>query len=126
MAMKRQRSNHRRRRGFLAIDAVMALAIVMILTMALTVAVTRQNLASQKLAETRAAMRLAEATMIALQTGQTPPAAPTGASVRVQRLDAPGEVPRGCAWTTITVTLNGRATDVTGIVRADAIKEANQ
>jgi hypothetical protein len=50
-------------------DVIIALAVAVILTSALAVAVTRHQRGTQQLAERRAATRLAEATLIALQTG---------------------------------------------------------
>ncbi len=118
------------RGGYVLADAVMALAIVLILLTVLTVAVSRQRRGSERLADSRAAIRLAEATITALQTGAAPPAAPEGMAVQVRPTSAqPGAaVPSGCAWVDVQVTYgNGRRTSsLAGLVRADAAKGAGK
>ena len=114
--------------GYVLADAVMALGIVLILLAVLTAAVSRQRRGSERLAESRAAIRLAEETITALQTGAAPPAAPEGMSVRVRPLEVkPGglQTPSGCTWVDVQVTYtNGRASNLSGLVRADAAKGA--
>ena len=102
-------------------DAVMALAIVLILLMVLTVSVDRQRRGSGRLADSRAAIRLAEETLTALQTGATPPAAPQGMNVTVRPTPPqPGvQAPAGSAWVDVRVTYgNGRSSTLSGLVRA--------
>ena len=65
----------------------MALAIVLILLTVLTVAVSRQRRGSERLADSRAAIRLAEETITALQTGAAAPA-PRGRDARAGPADA--------------------------------------
>ena len=102
---------------------MIGLAVVVVLTAALAISVTRSQHAAQRLADARAAARLAEATITALQTGGSPPAAPNGATVKVRRLDASTDLPPGSAWANVTVNFNGRIAELTGPVRADALKE---
>ena len=59
--------------GFMFADVLIALAVVAILATALTVGITRQGRASKQLADERAAMRLADATVLSLQTGLPAP-----------------------------------------------------
>jgi type II secretory pathway pseudopilin PulG len=108
-------------------DAIMALAIVLILLMVLTVAVSRQRRGGERLADSRAALRLAEATITALQTGGKPPAAPDGMSVTVRPAQVqPGaKVPDGTLWVDVNVTYgNARTSSLCGLVRADAAQGA--
>jgi len=108
-------------------DAIMALAIVMILLGVLTVSVNRQRRGSERLADSRAAIRLAEATITALQTGTKPPAAPDGMAVSVRAAQTQPEmsVPDGTAWVDVSVTYgSGRSSSLAGLVRADAAKGA--
>ena len=118
--MKSRRSH----RGWFAAEAMIGLAVVVVLTAALATSVTSSQRAAQRLADARAAARLAEATITALQTGRPAPAAPTGATVQVQRLAHSTDLPPGSAWANVTVNFNGRTADLTGLVRADALKEA--
>jgi type II secretory pathway pseudopilin PulG len=108
-------------------DAVMALAIVLILLIVLTVSVSRQRRGSERLADSRAAIRLAEATITALQTGATPPPAPEGMVVTVRPAPTQPEtnVPDGTVWVDVNVTYgNARSSSLSGLVRADAAKGA--
>ena len=114
------------RRGYIATDAIMAVAIVVILSTVLAVAVSRQRRGSERLADSREAIRLAEATLTAMQSGAPVPAAPAGMTVQVRPVDAQPELaaPSGSAWVEVVVTHDGRSRGLTGIVRADAAKEA--
>ncbi len=107
-------------------DAVMALAIVLILLTVLTVAVSRQRRGSERLADSRAAIRLAEDAITAMQTGAPLPAAPEGMTLHVRPTTAQHgmEVPSGCAWVDVQVTYNGRSSSLSSLVRADAAKGA--
>jgi type II secretory pathway pseudopilin PulG len=109
----------------MAADAIIALGVVAILATALAVSVSRQNLASQRLAEQRAGMRLAEQTILAMQTGQTPPTPPAEMNVSVRRLEFKGEMPAGSTWVTVTVKRGAHATELSGIVRVDSVKGAS-
>ena len=111
------------RSGWVMTDAVMALAIVLILLSVLSVAVSRQHRGSQRLADSRAAIRLAEDTITAMQHGTPPPATPDEMKVSVRATATqPGVVvPKGCAWVDVEVTYGiGRTTRLSGLVRGDA------
>ena len=113
--------------GYVLIDAIMALAIVLILLGVLTVAVARQRRGSERLADSRAAIRLAEETITALQTGAAAPTPPEGIKVQVRATPAPDklEAPSGSTWVDVEVMYqNGRSSSLSGLVRADAAKGA--
>ena len=112
-----------RARGFMGADVLIGLAVVITLMATLAVAVTRQTRAAKQLAESRAAVRLAEATITALQSGQPAPTVPVGAKLTVRRVEDV-EAPPGAAWANVSVTFSGRTRELTGLVRADALKEA--
>jgi type II secretory pathway pseudopilin PulG len=95
---------------------VTALLIVAALATLLAVATRRHERAARTLADAREATRLAEATLTALQTGAPRPAPPSGAAVRITTDPTPVSIP-GCRWTTVSVTLNGRTSQLTGITR---------
>jgi type II secretory pathway pseudopilin PulG len=123
---RRRRRCELDRSGYVAADAIMALAIVAILLTVLAVAVARQRRGSERLADSRAAVRLAEETITAMQTGATLPQAPDGMTVHVRPLQTEHglRVPGGCAWVDVQVSYNGRSSSLSGLVRADAAKEA--
>ena len=115
-----------RRTGYVATDAIMALAIVLVLIGILTTAVARQRRGGERLAESRAAVRLAEATLTAMQTASPPPAVPEGFVVRVRSAEAPNglRIPTGCAWVDVEVSFSGRSTRLAGLARTEAVKGA--
>jgi type II secretory pathway pseudopilin PulG len=112
--------------GYIATDAIMALAIVLIMLSVLTTAVSRQRRGADRLAETRAAVRLAEDTLTAMQTGAARPDVPEETTVSVKPTDVQPALaaPAGNAWVDVIVSHKGRSTTLSGIVRADAAKEA--
>ena len=114
---------HRFRAGWFFLDTVMAIAIVAILLIVLTAAVTRQRKAADRLADSRDAMRLAEQTMTSLQSGRAVTQAP-GGGIRVEKLDTPSDLPQ-CAWARVTVTRGNSSRELIGLVRADALPKEN-
>ena len=118
--MKRTQRKHR---AIMAADAIIALAVVAILATALLVAVNRQNLASQRLAEQRACTRLAEITLLSLQTGEKAPSPPADAKVTVQKIEVKDDVPTGLTWASVKVTRGSHTAELNGLVKADAVKE---
>jgi len=128
--LTRRRRRRQPRNGYIATDAIIALAIVLMLLAVLSVAASRQRRGSERLADSRAAIRVAEETITALQTGATPPAAPQGMTVQV-RATPPAqpaqlalEAPSGSKWVDVLVSYNGRSSTLSGLVRADAAKGA--
>lgn len=84
-----QRRCHRpHRRGVIEIDVVAGLVIVGALTLALAAVVGRQHRAAQKLADTRAAVQLAETVLTDMQAGAKTPAAAPDPDVMVEVLPA--------------------------------------
>jgi type II secretory pathway pseudopilin PulG len=118
----------RRRRGWVFIDAITALAIVLIMLAVLATAVSRQRRGAERLAETRAAVRMAEDTLTALQSSVPPPAAPQGVTVTVHPTEVQPALPApaGSEWVEVTIAMNGRSTTLSGIVRADVAKGASK
>jgi type II secretory pathway pseudopilin PulG len=126
----RQPKRHLRNRGssgYVAADAVIALAILLLLLTVLSVSVSRQRHGSERLADSRAAIRLAEETITAMQSGAAPPAAAQGMTVAVRPTQAQHDLqpPAGLAWVDVVVSYNhGRSSSLSGLVRADAAKGA--
>ncbi len=113
-----------RAHAFVVAEVVMAMAVVAILATALTVTVAKQQRAMARLDQSRAAMRFAEAALLSLQTSRPSPPPRAGMSLHVIAV-ANSEAPVGCAWATIHVDGNGPSAELTGLVRADALKGAN-
>jgi type II secretory pathway pseudopilin PulG len=120
------RRHHRKRNGYVAADAVIALAIVLILLGVLGTSVARQRRGGERLADSRAAIRLAEETITAMQTGAAPPAAREGMTVQLRTAQPPQDLPppSGSTWVDVVVSYNGRSSSLSGLVRADAAKGA--
>jgi type II secretory pathway pseudopilin PulG len=95
------------------LDALIGLMIVGTLGLILATAVGTQYRAQQKLADLRAANRLAERVLLNLQHGQTPPTLPNTV-VKIRPIK--GDAPKGYAWTAVEVTVRGRHAILYGIV----------
>jgi type II secretory pathway pseudopilin PulG len=105
------------------VDVITGLLILVVLTALFATALARQTRGAQRLAESRAAMRLAERTLTALQSGQPPPAPPAapadeGSAIEIAPL-GPADGAPGRAWVRVTVTRNGRTSaTLIGLARA--------
>ena len=104
----------RRSSGWILLDLITGLIILLVLLTTLTAALSRHHRGEQQLADTRAAVRLAEQTATALQMGYTPPTPPEGESIEIVPLppSSPANEPKspvGHAWVRIRVTNRGRA-----------------
>jgi len=97
----------RRRRGWVIVDIITGLIILMVLLVTLSAAMARQRRGEQKLADTRAAMRLAEQTATALQLAQPPPAPAEGETIEILPIQ-PADGIAGKSWVRIRVTQKGR------------------
>ena len=95
------------------IDVTAALVIVAALAVALAVSLGRQHRAAQKLADTRAALSVAEAVLADLQAGRPPRRAEfeSEPDVKVDVRPEPGTAPGAKSqWVQVTVTVRaGRA-----------------
>ena len=108
------------RRGFFSIEVIGAMGLVVTLALILAVAVGRQRKGSDRLAESRAAVNLAERSLTALQTGEDLPQQ-EGASVKVEPIATPA--PKGLAWASVTASINGRSASLTGLVKVEALEK---
>lgn len=100
------------------IDALFAIGIIAILTVALTQSVTQQRRAQERLAASRSAVRLAEQALVALQAGQPAPAPPQGTTLEVRPAPEARAAPAGWRWVTVHVRHAGRIGELTGLAPA--------
>lgn len=107
----------RARRGFFWADVSIGLGIVAIVAVLLITAVGRQNKATARLGDSRAATRIAEDVLTSLQTGASAPA-DAEANVQVVRSPATNVAP-GKEWADVTVVYRGRTATLTGLVAAE-------
>jgi hypothetical protein len=98
-------------RGFFTAEAIIGLALLAMIMILLAVALGREQKVMNRLADSRAALRLAEETLTALQSKTAAPQA----GVRVMKLDAPCDAP-GCSWAKVQATVNGRSATLIGVV----------
>jgi type II secretory pathway pseudopilin PulG len=104
----------RRRCAFLIAEAIMGLAIIVILTAVLSVALVRQNRASHKLSDSRAAERAAERTLTALQVRRPPPAPEEGSVIEIIPIQPAAGV-GDLVWVQVRVTHRGRTATLVGL-----------
>ncbi len=102
------------RRAFLLADAVIGLSIVAMLAGILAVAVNRQHMAAQRLADFRSAQRLAEHVLLNLQHHQPVPAASADATIEIHSA-ATGIAPTGFTWTIVQTHVHNESTKLIGL-----------
>jgi len=107
----------RARRAFLLADVIVGLSIVALLAGILAVAVNRQYVARQRLADSRSAERLAEYVLLSLQHNQPVPPAPADATIEIHRA-AGGIAPAGFAWTIVQTHVNSESAKLIGLTPA--------
>jgi type II secretory pathway pseudopilin PulG len=98
-------------------DALAGLILVAALAAALVATAKQQGVADARLAETRAAARLAEAVLLSLQTDQPSPQDET-ATILVEPDPAPS--PPGWSWARVSVQMGTNHAELTGLVRQSA------
>src|SRR3954471_20421471 len=121
--MTRRRAIHLRS-GFFLTDLVVGIGILVILTLVLTTAAAQYRRGSQKLADSRQAVRLAEQVMLSLQSDQKPPAAADGDNIDIVPLPETRGLPQGCVWIRVQTRHSGHTAELIGVVKSDAIKGA--
>lgn len=102
-----------RRRGLFLTDMIVGLILVVALTAVLGAMVWRTNLIEKKLADNRAALRLAERALADLRAGS----AIDASNVRVRRLT---DGTAGQMWVEVTASVDGRSVALVGLVRKEA------
>jgi hypothetical protein len=106
------------RSGFLVADILLGLVLLGVATTFVAVAARQSAAATQRLAQTRAAARLAEEVITSLQAGEPVPSE-DGGQVEVERLASPVAF-EGFAWARVTVRRDGREVRLVGLVRSGA------
>jgi hypothetical protein len=95
-------------------DVVFGLAIVALLATLLAVAVNRQQMARQRLADTRSAQRLAEYVLLSLQHHQPIPPADDETKIEIHPTPG-GSAPPGYAWTMVQTHVHAQAAQLIGL-----------
>jgi type II secretory pathway pseudopilin PulG len=104
-----------RTRAFVLLDAVIGMMILGALAAALLVALNRQRVAADRLAETRGATWAAEQALAELQSGRKP----TGEGVKVEAVAMQAAPPIGQAWVRVRAERSGRSVTLVGLVPSD-------
>ena len=111
------KSRSTRHGGWFMVDALLSMAVIVIIAAALAASMAQQRKAEARLAASRDAIRLAENALIALHTGKTAPPPPAGTTMEVLNADS-GRTPSGWKWVTLRVTRDGKTATLTGLVPA--------
>jgi hypothetical protein len=112
-----------KRRGLMVADVAAGFSILIVLAVAFAVALAGRDRAARKLANTRAATRLAERAMVELQSTKPLPAPADGERVEVQPVD--GAPPAtGKSWVQVRATVQGQMASLYGAVPAAASAHA--
>ena len=102
------------RRGFVLADVIGGIALLAAVASLLAVSLHRYYAASERLADSRDAARLAEDALTRLQTNQPPPTDIAGHSVRTEAVES--TAPPKHHWVTVTAEVNHRVVTLTGLV----------
>jgi type II secretory pathway pseudopilin PulG len=115
-------------RGFFLTDTIVGIGILVVLSIVLTAAIVQFRKGAVRLADSRSAQRLAEQTLLSLQSGQPAPTAAEGETIDIAPLTASEtrDLPTGCTWVRVRTTHNARAAELIGVVKADAVKGASR
>jgi hypothetical protein len=105
-------------------DVAVGLSILGLLAAVLASAVGRERTAELRLADDRAAARVAEHAMLNLQHRQPLAQVPTDVRVSVRKLDDSKDVSPGFVWAQVDATVRGRHSSLVGLAPVDAINLA--
>jgi type II secretory pathway pseudopilin PulG len=107
------------RHGFLLVDVITGLVLLTALGTAMVVAQSARSHAARKLADTRAAIRLAERALMELQSGRPTPTDTPDAQTEVRPLTSDPAI-SGTKWVRVRTTLHGQSAVLCGLVPAPA------
>jgi hypothetical protein len=102
------------KRAFFTTDALVGLIVVAALASALAVTAGQQRRSITRLANSRAAIHLADRAMVSLQTSRTLPETSADEGIAVAPL--PDDAPPGQQWVCVTATVRGRSFELVGLV----------
>jgi len=103
------------RRGFMLMDVIGGLILVATLATVLAIAMNRQNRAQQKLADSRAAVRIAERVLADLQTSGKTAADDDDTRITIHRAEGAADA-RGLAWAEVRVAFRDQQASLVGLV----------
>jgi type II secretory pathway pseudopilin PulG len=104
-----KRTSRLRRHGIFTLEAILGLALIIIIAAALGAVTDKQQRAAIVAADRRCALREVESALTLLQSGQ-----PLPAKISIQRLDTPA--PPGWTWVEATTKTGSRPTSLTGLI----------
>ena len=116
------RLSAQRRRAFMAVDMLFGIVIVMGLTVTLAGILHRERSAENALADSRAAVHLAEHALLNLQHGQLAPQPGTDERLSIQPATS-GRAPPGFAWTKVDAMVRGQHRSLLGVVPASSLPQ---
>ena len=109
----------RARNGWVFLDVVMGIILVSFIAAILGAAADFHQRALRHLADSRAAVRLAESALLSMQSGQTPPSY-GDASLTFHRLSGSSDSP-GKTWVRVEAAVGGRRASLVGLVPQNAV-----
>ena len=112
-----------RRRGIFITESAIALGLIGFIAASLSLAVVRQNRASQRLENTRQATRLTEQALLSLQVDQVPFPSGDDISIRISGAGVKSSIP-GWTWMRVDTQYHGASSGLAGLVREDLVGRA--
>lgn len=114
-----------RRHAFMAVDMLFGIIIVMSVAAALAGILRHQRAAEIALANSRAAVHLAEHALLNLQHGQALPRPGNDERLSIQPA-ATGHAPAGFAWAKVDAVVRGQHRALLGVVPASSLPQAEK
>ena len=105
----------RPRRGWILLEVIGSIFIITLLAGTLFLATRQDEKGLDRLSDSRAAARVAEGALTALQTGQSPAALDDGSHVSVRELSRPSDLPK-MKWVQVSVLVGREQADLVGLV----------
>ena len=117
-AAMRPSQSHYPRRGFILIDTVVGMALVAGMIVLLGVQLQQHRHVTERLAQRRAALNLAERVLTDLQAGQPAPTPERGMTVKVAKVPGAMAATDAGQWVEVRVTGPAGAQSLIGLVAA--------
>jgi hypothetical protein len=107
-------------RGFVAVDMLFGIIIVMSVTVTLLVTMRHVRAAEENLSDSRSALHLAEHALLNLQHGQPMPSISREETLTI-RPASNGTAPSGYAWAKVEASVRGHTQSLLGVLPISSI-----
>jgi type II secretory pathway pseudopilin PulG len=115
----------RPRRGWLLLEVLGSMFIITLLAAVLFTASEQDRKGLDRLSDSRAAARVAEAALTMMQSGQSPAASDDAARISIHPLSQPADLPK-LTWVQVHAVVGRDQADIVGLVPVSSVAGATQ